>query len=62
MLTVQIAKRTDGSSVLRCTRADGSVTWQKQTRHAMHFALHDLTHFAVESTLRVPARILRADR
>ncbi len=51
MLTVQIAKRADGNGVLRCTRADGSVTWQKQTRHAMHFALHDLTHFAVESTL-----------
>jgi hypothetical protein len=51
MLIVQIAKRADGSGVLRCTRADGSVTWQKQTRHAIHFALHDLTHFAVESTL-----------
>ena len=38
--------------MLRCTRADGSVTWQKQTaRHAAHFALHDLTHFAVESGL-----------
>lgn len=51
MLIVQIAKRADGAGVLRCTRADGSVTWQKQTRHALHFALHDLTHFAVESTL-----------
>jgi hypothetical protein len=51
MLTVEISKRADGSGVLRCTRANGSVTWQKQTRHAMHFALHDLTHFAVESTL-----------
>ena len=51
MLIVQIAKRADGCGVLRCTRADGSVTWQKQTRHAAHFALHDLTHFAVESTL-----------
>jgi hypothetical protein len=51
MLLVQIDKRADGSGVLRCTRADGSVTWQKQTRHALHFALHDLTHFAVESTL-----------
>jgi hypothetical protein len=51
MLVVQIAKRADGSGVLRCTRADGSVTWQKQMRHAAHFALHDLTHFAVESTL-----------
>jgi hypothetical protein len=51
MLLVQITKRADGSGLLRCTRADGSVTWQKQTRHAQHFALHDLTHFAVESTL-----------
>jgi hypothetical protein len=32
-------------------RADGSVTWLKQERHAAFFALHDLTHFAVESTL-----------
>jgi hypothetical protein len=51
MLTVQLTKRADGSGVLHCTRADGSITWQKQTRHAEHFALHDLTHFAVESTL-----------
>jgi hypothetical protein len=37
---------------LRCVRADGSATWQKQgTRHAAFFALHDLTHVAVESTL-----------
>src|SRR3984893_2187434 len=52
MLTVEIVKRADGNGVLRCTRADGSVTWQKQnTRHAAFFALHDLTHFAVESAL-----------
>src|SRR5579862_7984108 len=52
MLNVQIVKRADGGGVLRCMRADGSVTWQKQkTQHAEHFALHDLTHFAVESTL-----------
>jgi hypothetical protein len=52
MLNVQIVKRADGGGVLRCMRADGSVTWQKQkTQHAAHFALHDLTHFAVESTL-----------
>jgi hypothetical protein len=42
----------DGGGVLRCVRSDGSVTWQKQeSRHAAFFALHDLTHFAVESTL-----------
>jgi hypothetical protein len=37
---------------LRCVRADGSITWQKLgSRHAAFFALHDLTHFAVESVL-----------
>ena len=37
---------------MRCTRDDGSVTWQKQTdRHARFFSLHDLTHFAVETVL-----------
>ena len=51
-MKVQINKRADGSGVLRCIRADGSATWQKQTdRHAAFFALHDLTHFAVETTL-----------
>lgn len=52
MLLIQITKRPDGSGVLRCVRADGSMTWQKQgSRLAPFFALHDLTHFAVESTL-----------
>jgi len=50
-VNIQLTKRKDGGSVLRCVRADGSVTWQKQDRHAAFFALHDLTHFAVESTL-----------
>ena len=51
MLRIQITKRADGSGVLRCTRSDGTVTWQKQTKHAAHFALHDLTHYAVERAL-----------
>lgn len=51
MLQIEIVKRTDGAGVLRCTRSDGSVTWQKQDRHATFFALHDLTHFSVETTL-----------
>ena len=50
-MLVQIVKRADGGGVLRCVRDDGSVTWQKQGRHAPFFALHDLTHFAVETTL-----------
>ena len=51
MLVIEIVKQPDGGGILRCTRGDGSVTWQKQTRHAAHFALHDLTHFAVETAL-----------
>ena len=50
-MSVQIVKRADGGGVLRCVRSDGSVTWQKQGRYAPYFALHDLTHFAVETTL-----------
>jgi hypothetical protein len=51
MLQIEIVKRPDGVGVLRCTRKDGSTTWQKQARHAAHFALHDLTHYAVETAL-----------
>lgn len=50
---IEIAKRPDGAGVLRCVRDDGSVTWQKQDRHAAFFAFHDLTHFAVETTLAI---------
>jgi len=51
MMEVEIVRRADGGGVLRCKRSDGSVTWQKQGRHAAFFAVHDLTHFAVETTL-----------
>ena len=51
MLRIEISKRSDGAGVLRCTREDGSVTWQKQVKHGAHFALHDLTHYAVETAL-----------
>ncbi len=50
-MRIEIAKRTDGTGVLRCTRDNRSITWQKQARHGAHFALHDLTHFAVETSL-----------
>ena len=53
-LIVRITKRTDGGAVLKCVRADGSETWQKQEgQHAAFFPLHDLTHFAVESELGI---------
>jgi hypothetical protein len=54
MLSIRITKRNDGGGLLHCTRADGSVTWQKQSPlQAPHFGLHDLTHYAVESTLEL---------
>jgi hypothetical protein len=51
VLRIEILKQPDGTGVLRCTRQDGTITWQKQARHAAHFALHDLTHYSVETTL-----------
>jgi hypothetical protein len=52
VLKIELVKRADGAGLLCCTRADGSTTWQKQPeRHAVHFAHHDLTHYAVETIL-----------
>jgi hypothetical protein len=52
MLVLRFTKRIDGSALLRCVRADGSETWQKQQgNHAVFFPLHDLTHYAVEAEL-----------
>src|SRR3954467_9443801 len=53
-MRVLLMKRKDGSSVLKCIRADGTETWQKQQGvHARFFPLHDLTHFAVETELGI---------
>lgn len=52
-LTIRLKKNADGSAALSCTRADGTVTWQRQEgAQAMFFPRHDLTHFAVETMLR----------
>ncbi len=51
-LVIRIKKKTDGSAALSCTRADGSVTWQRQVGQlGRFFPLHDLTHYSVESVL-----------
>jgi hypothetical protein len=52
-MRILLTKKTDGTTVLKCVRADGSETWQKNDRHAAFFALHDLTHYAVETELRI---------
>ncbi|HXM32113.1 MAG TPA: hypothetical protein VN921_00550 [Chthoniobacterales bacterium] len=51
-MKIQFTKRKDGGALLRCIRADGSATWQRQDdERAAFFPLHDLTHYAVESEL-----------
>jgi len=51
-LILQFTKRTDGGALLKCHRADGSVTWQRQDdNRAAFFPFHDLTHYAVETEL-----------
>ena len=53
-LLIQLTRRADGGALLRCVRADGSATWQRQEgRQAAFFPLHDLAHYAVESELRL---------
>lgn len=52
-LHVRLKRHSDGSASLTCTRRDGSVTWQRQSGPtAVVMPAHDLTHYAVESTLR----------
>ena len=51
-LAIRLKRHSDGSASLTCTRADGSVTWQRQRGQlGMVFPSHDLTHFAVETAL-----------
>ena len=48
-LTIRLKRHPDGSASLTCTRADGSVTWQRQQGQlAIVFPPHDLTHFAID--------------
>ena len=52
MLTIRFTKRRDGSVISRFERADGTATWQrKDGPQASFFAAHDLTHYALETTL-----------
>ncbi len=51
-LKIRLKRHSDGAASLTLTRADGSVTWQRQQPSlALVFPPHDLTHFAVESEL-----------
>jgi hypothetical protein len=50
-LLIKMTKRRDGSVVSRFERADGTATWQRKDGAQAWFAVHDLTHYAVETTL-----------
>jgi hypothetical protein len=50
-LLIELTRRPDGGYVIACTRADGTVTWQRGGS-ATFFPGHDLTHYAVETELR----------
>lgn len=51
-LTIRFTRRADGAVLFELRRADGSSTWQKRRGPtADFFAVHDLTHYAVETTL-----------
>ena len=47
-MIIRLKKGPDGGGALSYVRADGSSTWQRATPY---FAMHDLMHYAVESTL-----------
>jgi hypothetical protein len=52
MLTIKFTRRRDGSVISRFERADGTATWQrKDGPQAGFFLAHDLTHYALETTL-----------
>lgn len=55
VLTLLLKKQGDGRTAFTLERADGTRTWQRQERHAAFYAAHDLTHYAVESTLGLRA-------
>jgi hypothetical protein len=53
-LTIRLKQHPDGSASLTCVRRDGSSTWQRQRAgYGLVFPPHDLTHYAVETTLGV---------
>jgi hypothetical protein len=51
-MVIRIKRGKDGRTALSCVRGDGTTTWQRQEgAQAAFFPRHDLTHFAVETTL-----------
>ncbi|GAB4466287.1 MAG: hypothetical protein OHK0029_37510 [Armatimonadaceae bacterium] len=51
VLDICWTRKRDGSITFQCTRPDGSATWQRHD--TPFFVYHDLTHYAVETILRL---------
>lgn len=51
-MLIRFKRHPDGSASLTCVRDDGTSTWQRQSGSlGLVFPPHDLTHYAVETTL-----------
>ncbi len=51
-LRIRLTRKRDGAVIFELRRADGTSTWQKRIGPtARFFAVHDLTHYAVETEL-----------
>ena len=51
-MLIRLKHHSDGSASLTCVRDDGTSTWQRQNGMlGVVFPPHDLTHYAVETTL-----------
>jgi hypothetical protein len=51
-MVIRLTRQPDGSVIMRCDRADGTATWQRQNGQlASVFPFHDITHYAVETEL-----------
>lgn len=51
-IEITFRPRSDSALIFHVTRTDGTATWQKHEGvRAAFFAMHDLSHYAVETTL-----------
>jgi hypothetical protein len=51
-MQVLFTKHTSKPPTLTCIRDDGTTTWFQSKNHGDFFAIHDLTHYAIETILQ----------
>ena len=52
-LTIRWTKKRDGTFTMQCLRANGTGTWSRSRPGDFFFAHHDLSHYAIETTLNL---------